>query len=77
MRSEAIEQAKSDVIAVYGEGVRCAQEGSQTLLRIESVDLPPEADRIMTVLVNALTGRASLTEGEDELPPSRDASEFK
>lgn len=46
-------------------------------LRIESVDLPPDAQRTMTVLVNALTGRATLNEGESELPPSRDASDFR
>jgi prepilin-type N-terminal cleavage/methylation domain-containing protein len=46
-------------------------------LRIESIDLPPDADRTMTVLVNALTGRATLSEGEADLPPSRDASDFR
>jgi hypothetical protein len=46
-------------------------------VRIESRDLPPDAQRTMTVIVNALTGRAGLHEGEADLPPSRDASEFK
>ena len=46
-------------------------------LRLESRDLQPDAQRIMTVIVNALTGRAGLHEGEADLPPSRDASEFK
>lgn len=52
MQSETIKQAKNDVIAVYGEEVRCAQEGSQTLLRIESVELyptcrPPETPMLL------------------------------
>jgi prepilin-type N-terminal cleavage/methylation domain-containing protein len=46
-------------------------------VRLESSDLPPDAERTMTVIVNALTGRAGLHEGEADLPPSRDAAEFK
>src|SRR5438094_10339331 len=41
MQSETNEQAKKAVIAVYGEEVRFAQEGSQTLMRINSVELYP------------------------------------
>jgi hypothetical protein len=61
-------------------GVRYLADGSvrpACALRIESIDLPPDAPRVMTVLVNALTGRATLSEGEDDLPPSHDASQFR
>jgi hypothetical protein len=61
-------------------GVRYLADGTvrpACALRIESIDLPPDADRTMTVVVNALTGRATLSEGEDDLPPSLDASAFR
>jgi hypothetical protein len=41
MQSETIEQAKKDVIAVYGEEVRFAREGAQTLMRIDNIELYP------------------------------------
>lgn len=46
-------------------------------VRVESVDLPPGSERVMTVVVNALTATPMLVEGEAELPPSLDASEFR
>lgn len=41
MQTETIEQAKRDIIAVYGEDVRCASEGAQTLMRINTIELYP------------------------------------
>jgi hypothetical protein len=41
MQSETIEQAKKDVIAVYGAEVRFATEGAKTLMRIGSIELYP------------------------------------
>ncbi len=41
MQTESIEQAKKDVIAVYGEGARFAREGAQTLMRIDNIELYP------------------------------------
>jgi hypothetical protein len=39
MRPETVEQAIKDLVAVYGEEVHCAQEGSQTLVRMSAVEL--------------------------------------
>jgi hypothetical protein len=41
MRLETVDQAKKDLVAVYGDEVHCAQEGSQTLVRIGAVALYP------------------------------------
>jgi prepilin-type N-terminal cleavage/methylation domain-containing protein len=61
-------------------GVRYLADGTvrpACAVRIESSDLPPDVQRTMTVVVNALTGRATLSEGDAELPPSLDASDFR
>src|SRR5436309_5262602 len=41
MRPENADQAVKDLVAVYGDEVRCAQEGSQTLVRLSAVELYP------------------------------------
>lgn len=41
MRRETVEQAIKDLVAVYGGEVHCAQDGSQTLVRISTVELYP------------------------------------
>jgi hypothetical protein len=41
MRAENIDQVIRDLIAVYGDGVRTAREGSRTIVRVSEVDLPP------------------------------------
>jgi hypothetical protein len=41
MRHETIDQAVTDLIAVYGDDVRCAREGAQTLVWIGAVELFP------------------------------------
>jgi len=46
-------------------------------LRLVCIDLPSRAARSLTVIVNALTAAASITEGEGDLPKSRDPSDFK
>jgi hypothetical protein len=45
-------------------------------VRITSADLDPNVPRMTTVLLNALTSAAYVVEGEGELPPKRDPSEF-
>lgn len=51
MQAETIEQAKKDAVAVYGEEVRCAQEGLQTLMRINSVELYPTCQPPATPMI--------------------------
>ena len=46
-------------------------------LRLTSVDLDTSVPRVVTVMLNALTGSATVIEGEAELPETRDASEFR
>lgn len=46
-------------------------------LRITCIDLPQGAARTLTIVVNPLTAAASYTEGEGDLPKSRDPSDFK
>lgn len=41
MRPETIEQAIRDLITAYADGIRRAQEGQQTLVRIDAVELYP------------------------------------
>jgi len=41
MRTETIDQAIRDLVAVYSDGVRTAREGARTLVRVGDVDLPP------------------------------------
>jgi prepilin-type N-terminal cleavage/methylation domain-containing protein len=45
-------------------------------LRLQSVDLSQDVVHVMTVLVNALTSGATVSEGEAELPMQRDPSDF-
>lgn len=51
MQSETIEQAKKNVIAAYGEAVRFAREGSQILMRINSVELYPACRPLATPML--------------------------
>ena len=46
-------------------------------LRIESTELPRGAASTMTVRVNALTGLAEVLDGEVEMTPKRDPSDFR
>jgi len=41
MKAEMIEKAIRDLVSVYGDGVRTAREGSQTLARVAEVEMPP------------------------------------
>jgi hypothetical protein len=41
MRPEIIDQAAKDLLTVYDDGVCCAQEGPQTLVRINALELYP------------------------------------
>ena len=41
MRPETTEQAIKDLVAVYGDEVHSAKEGSQTLVRLKVVELYP------------------------------------
>ncbi len=38
---ETIEKAIRDLVSAYGDGVRIAQEGSRTLVRVAEVEMPP------------------------------------
>jgi hypothetical protein len=54
MRQETIEQLVKDLVTMYGDGVRSAQEGSQTFVRIHSVELyptctPPETPLLLVL----------------------------
>ena len=46
-------------------------------LRLTSIDLDSSVPRVLTVMLNALTGSATVITGEAELPETRDASEFR
>src|SRR5438445_4592208 len=49
MRPETVEQAIKDLVAVYGEEVHWAREGSQTLVRISAVELYPTCRPLVTL----------------------------
>lgn len=53
MREETIEQAIKDLVERYGEGVRQAREGSQTLVRINEVELYPACRPAVTPMLLA------------------------
>ena len=46
-------------------------------VRLVSLDVGREADRTMTVRVNALTSAAEVIGGEADLPKGRDPNEFR
>ena len=51
MKPETIEQAIKDLVIVYGDEVRSGKEGSQTLVRINAMELYPSCRPSVTPML--------------------------
>jgi hypothetical protein len=51
VKPETIHQAISDLVSVYGDGVRTASEGPRILARLNEVEMPPGCRPQMTPML--------------------------